>query len=230
LARMKPKTLHDTDEQCMLIAEDLPASSLFAKFQRVIADIAGVYPRAVLVGAAAAAQYIGSSNNPRITRDVDILLEEKDFSDFLEDEIPLETLTALERYFDDSDSANHSLKHKGTGIYVDLLSLESRPIRKNMIRHILENRKTATNRLKVQGRFIDILKPEYLIAMKLNRFSKKPGSERGQCDRVDILKLLKALGESLIAADHEIIKKVCNRNEAACYIKLLDDFETSKCE
>jgi len=227
---MNLKTFQNDDDQCTIIAEDLPNASLFGKFQRVIADIARVYPRAILVGAAAAAQFIGSSNDPRITLDVDILLDEKDFSDFLADEIPMETLTVLETYFDDSDSANHSLKHKETGIYVDLLSLESKPIRKNLVRHILENRKNATYRLKVLGQFIDILKPEYLIAMKLNRFFKKPKSERGQCDRIDILKLLKVLGNSGIAPDHEIIKTVCNRNEAACYLTLLDDFEIRKSE
>jgi hypothetical protein len=227
---MSLKTFHNNDDQCVIIAEDLPKASLLGKFQQVIADIAGVYPKAILVGAAAAAQYIGSSNNPRITLDVDILLEEKDFSDFLADEIPGQTLTALETCFDDSDSVNHSLKHKETGIYVDLLSLESKPIRKNLVRNILENRKNATHRLKVLGRFIDILKPEYLIAMKLNRFFKKPKSERGQCDRIDILKLLKAQGNNVMAPDHEIITTVCNRNEAACYLTLLDEFETRKSE
>jgi hypothetical protein len=214
------------DDRCILTAEDRSIETLPGKFNRVISDISKVYPTAILVGAVAAAQYIRHSNEPRITYDVDVLLDEKDFSDFLLDEIPLDTVTKLETFFFDSDSVNHSLKHKETGIYLDLLSVESKPIRKNIVRYILGNRDKTTHVLKVGDRSIDILRPEFLIAMKLNRYSKKPRSERGLCDRIDIMKVLKALWGSSITMDHETIKTVCNRNETECYLSILEDVET----
>lgn len=226
---MDPKFVVCDDDRCMLIIEDsleeIPKDSLPGQFIRVISDISKVYPTAILVGAVAAAQYISHANEPRITYDVDILLDEKDFSDFLGDEIPADTVLQLETYFDDSDSINHSLKHKETGIYVDLLSLESKPIRKKLVRYILENRDKSTNTFQIGTHSIDILKPEFLIAMKLNRYSKKPRSERGLCDRVDIMKVLKALWDGEISMDHDIIRTICNKNETECYASILDDVE-----
>jgi hypothetical protein len=226
---MDPNFVVCDDGTCKLVIEDdpeeIPKDSLAGQFIRVISDVSKVYPTAILVGAVAAAQYIGQSNEPRITYDVDILVEEEDFSDFLQDDIPRDTVLALETYFDDSDSANHSLKHKETGIYVDLLSGESKPIRKKIVRHILAHREESTNRFQIGSHAIDILKPEFLIAMKLNRYSKKPRSERGLCDRVDIMKVLKALGDGEIAMDHNIIRTICNKSETECFLSILDDVE-----
>jgi hypothetical protein len=222
---MDPEIFVHDDDRCVLIAKDRSSDTLPGKFNRVISDIADVYPTAILVGAVAASKYIGYSNEPRITYDVDILLDEKNFSDFLLDDIPLDTVTKLENFFDDSDSANHSLKHKETGIYLDLLSIESKPIRKKIVRHILENRDKTTHVLQIGEQSIDILRPEFLIAMKLNRYSKKPRSERGLCDRIDIMKVLKALWGSQMTMDHEAIRAVCNRNEAECYFSILEDVE-----
>lgn len=226
---MDPKRIIH-DDQCILIAEDVLedqlAGSIPGQFNRVISDIAKVYPSAILVGAAAAAQYISHENEPRITYDVDVLVGEKDFSDFMADEIPDETVKTLETYFEDSDSANHSLKHRETGIYVDLLSLASKPVRKKIVRHILENRDKTTNTFQVGEQSIAILKPEFLIAMKLNRYSKKPRSERGLCDRVDIMKVLKALWGGEISPDHDTIRIFCNPNETKCYADILNDVES----
>ena len=226
---MDPKFVVCDDDTCMLVIEDsleeIPKDSLPGQFIRVISDVSKVYPKAILVGAVAAAQYITHSNEPRITYDVDILLDVKDFSDFLLDEIPEDTVIQLETYFDDSDSSNHSLKHKETGIYVDLLSLESKPIRKKLVKYILENRDKSTNIFQIGPHAIDILKPEFLIAMKLNRYSKKPRSERGLCDRVDIMKVLKALWDGEISMDHDIIRTICNKNETECFLSILDDVE-----
>lgn len=227
---MDPKVIVNDDNSCILIVEDvledISNESIPHRFNKVIVDISKVYPTAILVGAVAAAQYICHSNEPRITYDVDVLLDEKDFSDFLLDEIPEDIRRRLETYFDDSDSVNHSLKHKETGIYVDLLSLESKPLRKKIVRYILKNRDKATNTYQIGEHTIDILKPEFLIAMKLNRYSKKPRSERGLCDRIDIMKVLKALWDSDLKMDHETIKSICNRNEAECFASILDDVES----
>jgi len=110
-------------------------------FNYAIADVVKVYPNALLVGAIAASKYIRPPVKPRVTYDVDILLSEEDFESFLSDDLPEEAFNNLEQYFTDSDTVNHSLKHKSTGIYVDLLSTESTPLKKKLIRHILANRK-----------------------------------------------------------------------------------------
>ena len=142
-------------------------------FNYVIGDVAKVYPNAVLVGAIAASKYIRPPVRPRVTYDVDILLSEADFEMFLADDLPEASLKNMEKYFLDSDSVNHSLRHKSTGIYVDFLSTESTPLKPRLIRHILENRKLTTNILRLRDSNIDIVKPEYLIALKLNRYYKK---------------------------------------------------------
>ncbi|MFO7962926.1 MAG: hypothetical protein R6U50_03305 [Desulfobacterales bacterium] len=222
-----PQRRIEVDNRCVLMAEealeDALSEAVPGRFNRVVADIAKVYPTAILVGAVAAAQYISRENEPRITYDVDILLEEKEFSEFLADEIPEPTLSKLETHFQDPDSANHSLMHKETGIYVDLLSLESKPIRKKIVRYILAHREKTTNAFQVGGQTIDILKPEFLVAMKLNRYSKKPRSERGLCDRVDIMKVLKALWADGVDMDHDTIRVFCNQNEARCYAAIIKD-------
>ena len=220
---MDPEIIIQKDERCILIAKETSMDTLPGRFNRVISDISKVYPTAILVGAVAASKYIGYANEPRVTYDVDILLEEKDFADFLLDEIPEETEKLLDSLFDNSDSRNHSLKHKETGIYLDLLSTESKPIRKKIVRYILENRKEATHVLQIKDQSIDILRPEFLIAMKLNRYSKKPSSERGLCDRVDIMKVLKSLWGKNIKLNHETVKTVCNRNEGECFLSILED-------
>ena len=96
---------------------------------------------------------------------------------------------------------------------------------KKIVRYILENRAETTHVLQIGEQSIDILRPEFLIAMKLNRYSKKPRSERGLCDRVDIMKVLKALWGKNITTNHETIKAVCNRSEGECYLSILEDVE-----
>lgn len=215
------------DDRCVLMAEDFiedaSAPSVTGKFNKVLADLARVYPNAVLVGAVAAAKYVRNPNAPRETEDVDILLDEKDFAEFLIDELPEEKMKLLETYFDDSDSVNHSLKHRETGIYVDLLSTESTPIRKRIARHILEHRDQATHMLFGENHTIDILKPELLLAMKVNRYGKNPNTERGVSDRLDIVKILKTLMGRGIAVDHEKVKSFLNDDEKKHYDTLVKE-------
>jgi hypothetical protein len=215
------------DDRCVLLAEDLTSdteeTSHREKFNKVLGDVAKVYPDAVLVGAVAAAKYIRHPEKPRTTHDVDVLLDEKDFTEFLIDEIPENTLERLETYFDDSDSANHSMKHRSTGIYVDFLSTESKPIRKKLIRHILRHRKQATHLMKDGDRAIEILKPEYLLAMKVIRYSKDPKTERGMSDRVDIVKVLKTMRDRNIAVEHDRVREFLNRHEITNYDRILKE-------
>lgn len=197
--------------------------SVTCGYNRVLEDIVRVYDNAILVGAVAAAKYIDHPHEARVTYDVDILIDEKNFSDFLNDEIPEAVLHELERRFADSDSPNHSLRHRETGIYVDLLSASSKPISGKLVRHILDSRDTTTELIPVGDRHIRILKPEYIVAMKLSRCTKNPRSERGLCDRIDIIKLLKSRWQGETAMNHEIIKSVINRNEIKCYGSIVDD-------
>jgi len=216
------------DDRCVLMAEDFLVDeekiSSASKFNRVIADVAKVYPNAILVGAVAAAKYIRYPVKPRETQDVDVLLDEKDFAEFLIDDIPENTLKLLETYFDASDSANHSLKHKETGVYIDFLSTESPTIRKKIVRHVLENRQQATHVLEDQHLSIDILKPELLIAMKMNRYCKYLKTERGLSDRLDIIKVLKTLTDRKISIDHDRVRDFLNPLEISKYNDMLNDF------
>lgn len=227
--------LECNDDRCVLLAEDfncnaedgdqcdpaeLPPS---ARFNQVLADIAEVYPGAVLVGAVAAAKYIRHPVKGRETFDVDILLDEKDFAEFLIDEISRETLVKLETHFENSDSANHSLRHKQTGIYVDFLSTESAPIRKKLIRHVLEHPKEATHRLQDGGGMLNILKPEYLLAMKIIRHCKDPRTEKGVSDRLDIQKVLETLKDRKISVDHDRVRGFLNQREIKYYDRILAD-------
>ncbi|MFO7962925.1 MAG: hypothetical protein R6U50_03300 [Desulfobacterales bacterium] len=215
------------DNRCVLLAEDFipqeSAPSVSAKFNKVLADIAKVYPKAVLVGAVAAAKYVRNPNTPRETQDVDILLDEKDFAEFLVDEIPDDTSKRLEAYFETSDSINHSLKHKETGIYVDLLSTESKPIRKKISRFILDHRGDATHVLFGDDHTIDILKPELLLAMKVNRYLKNPNTEKGISDRLDIVKVVKTMAQKQIPLNHDEVKSFLNRYEKSHYDAIIKE-------
>ncbi len=192
-------------------------------FNYVIGDVVKVYPNAVLVGAIAASKYIRPPVRPRVTYDVDILLSEVDFEMFLADDLPEDALKNLEKYFLDSDSANHSLKHKSTGIYVDFLSTESTPLKPRLIRHILENRKQTTNILRLMDSKIAIAKPEYLIALKLNRFYKMPRTEKGLSDRLDIIKILKTLISNSMPFSLGGAKDFMGRQEITSFKKIYDD-------
>ena len=213
------------DNRCVLMVEDLAGhsseSEQSAKFNKVIADIARVYPDALLVGAVAAAKYIRHPSKPRETLDVDVLLGEKDFAEFLVDEIQEDTLNRLETFFETSDSVNHSMRHRKTGIYVDFLSAESQPIRTSLVRGILENRSQATHTLQNRDADIEILKPEYLLAMKVVRYSKYSDTERGASDRQDIVKLLETMEARNIPVDHALVRSLLNRLEKGYYEKIL---------
>ena len=215
------------DDRCVLMAEDFmedaPTDSPSARFNRVLADLTRVYPNAILVGAVAAAKYVRAPAQPRETFDVDIMLDERDFAEFLIDEIPEGKLKKLDTYFDTSDSINHSLKHKETGIYVDLMSAESQPIRKKIVRYVLNHRAEATHRLFAEDHSIDILKPELLLAMKVHRYCRNPKSEKGLSDRQDITKVLHTMKEREIAIDHGRVKSFLNTSEKRKYDAILRD-------
>jgi hypothetical protein len=215
------------DDRCVLMAEDFmedqSETSPTAKFNSVIADLLKVYRDAILVGAVAAAKYVRDPEAPRETFDVDILLGEKDFAEFLIDEIPEEKLKNLEIYFDNSDSANHSLRHKKTGIYVDLLSTESKPIRNKITREVFQNRDQTTHLLIGENHSIDILKPELLLAMKVVRYSKNPKTQRGISDRLDIEKILKTMMEKQIPVAHDKVTSFLRDFEIKNYNTILED-------
>jgi hypothetical protein len=222
----------DADDRCVLMAEDfsddMEKDTASDRFNKVIADVAKVYPDAILVGAVAAAKYIRHPNEPRKTQDVDVILNERDFAEFLLDDIPEETLKKLESYFENSDSSSHSMKHKETGIYIDFLSSESQPIRKKIVNHILDHRDKTTHLLRSETDPIQILRPEYLLAMKVNRYCKDPKTERGISDKLDILKILKTLKEKSISVDHETVRGFLNSREIKNYDTILEDTMSDK--
>ncbi|NOY69248.1 MAG: hypothetical protein GXP53_07110 [Deltaproteobacteria bacterium] len=209
---MKQKFIQCDNSQCELLADDFFANvygnSNQSRFNNAISDIVDVYPKGILIGAIAASKYIRYPIIPRMTYDVDILLPETEFEMFLDDEIPDSVREKLETHFADSDSAMHSMKHRQTGIYVDFLSVQSKPVRKKLIRYILNNRKQTTNILKVGETRIEIVKPEILIALKLHRYNKNRNTEKGLSDRLDIIKILKTLCTNDIPLE---ISEICER-------------------
>ena len=217
------------DDRCVLLAEDfldnVAEDSKPGRFNKVIDDLSKVYPDAILCGAVAAAKYVRNPEQPRETEDIDVLLDEKDFAEFLVDDIPEEKLEKLNTYFDTSDSVNHSLRHKETGIYVDLLSTESNPIRKKISRHVLENRDQATHILIGDKHSMDILRPEMLLAMKINRYAKDPSSQKGQSDHLDIKKILKTMMEKEIPIEADKINAFLNNREMKIFQEIFTEVE-----
>jgi len=226
---MKQKFIQCDDEQCELLADDFfshaHGRTNRSRFNNVVADIADVYPDAILIGAFAAAKYIRQPVEPRMTFDVDILLSESDFEAFLADEIPVSKLKKLETHFTDSDSAMHSMKHRQTGIYIDFLSVQCKPVKKKLLHYILNNRQQTTNILKVGETQIDIVKPEILIALKLNRYNKNPNTEKGLSDRLDIIKILKTLCANCIALEISKIQERITKAEFKRYTQIAENVE-----
>ena len=226
---MKQNLIQCNDEYCELLADDFfsnfHGNTRQSRFNNVLADIVKTYPDAILIGAIAVSKYIRPPLEPRMTYDVDILLSESDFEDFLTDEIPDPTRKMLESAFADSDSAMHSMKHRQTGIYVDFLSVQSKPVKKKLIRYILNNRKQTTNLLKVGDAKIQIVKPDVLIAMKLCRYNKNPNSEKGLSDRLDIIKILKTLDASCIAEDLSQMRQFISKVELKRFSQIRGDVE-----
>ena len=221
---MIQQTIVSCDEiQCFMVTEHFfeyfSDEAGVTTFDRALLDLARVYEDAVLVGAIAVSKYVQPPIEPRVTFDIDVILDEKDFEDFLNDEIPAEKSQILDTYFETSDSVSHSIKHRKTNIYVDFLSVQSEPVRKKLVRDILENRDEATNLLSMNDHRILIAKPEHVIAMKLNRYTKKPGSEKGLADRLDIVKMMKSYYGQLDLLDPEKIRAMVNRRE----VKYLDE-------
>jgi len=232
---MKQNFIQCDDAHCELLADDFFSNahgySKQSRFNNVIADIVNVYPDSILIGAISAAKYIRHPIEPRVTFDVDILLSESDFEQFLCDDMPASTREKLDAFFEDSDSVMHSMRHKQTGIYVDFLSAQSTPVKKKLIRHILKNRAQTTNILKVGSGQVDIIKPEILIVLKLNRYNKNPNTEKGLSDRLDIIKILKTLKAKCFTLDISAIREIVTKAEFKRYTQIADgvDYEMT-CE
>jgi hypothetical protein len=220
--------------QCFLVAEHyfeyFKDDTGVSTFDRTLLDIARIYENGILFGATAVGKYVQSPIEPRVTFDIDVILEEEDFDAFLNDSMEKKKRRLLDTYFKDSDTVNHSLIHKKTGLYVDFLSTESGSVRRRLIRYILEKREDTTNLLAMNGHSIRIAKPEILIAAKLNRYAKKPGSEKGLADRLDIVKLLKSYHGKSDLLDPEQIRAISNRREIKHLDAILEDVACDTCD
>ncbi|HMA66654.1 MAG TPA: hypothetical protein VKO20_02435 [Desulfosalsimonadaceae bacterium] len=220
--------------QCFLVTEHFfdyfSDDTGITTFDRAMLDLSRLYKDAVLVGAIAAAKYIQPPVEPRVTFDIDAILTEADFREFLEDSLPPEQKEVLETYFRTSDTVNHSLIHRTTGIYVDFLSASSQPVRRQLIQYILADLEETTNLLVMNAHSIRILKPELLVAMKLNRYAKKPRSEKGLTDRLDVVKLLKSYYEMPELLSPEKIRPHLGRREIKYLEEILEDVECERCE
>ena len=229
-----PQQIISCDEtQCFIVAEHFLAyfseDHRVNNFDRVLIDISRVYEEAVLMGALAASKYIQPPVEPRVTFDVDLILPDRDFNDFLNDDLPPAKREALDTYFETSDSANHSLRHRRTRLYVDFTSSVSRPISAKLLRRVLENPDETTNTLTLDDRSIRILKPELIIAMKLHRYAKDPRSEKALSDRLDIVKMLKTYHRQPEVLDPEQIRNMLRRREVKYFDEMREDVTCEMC-
>jgi hypothetical protein len=96
---------------------------------------------------------------------------------------------------------------------VDFLSVQSKPVKKKLIRYILNCRNQTTHLLRAGDQKIQIITPDVLIAMKLCRYNKNPISEKGLSDRLDIIKILKTLDANCIAEDLSGVRAFLTRAE-----------------
>ncbi len=221
------------DVQCFLVAEHFfeyfKDDTGVSKFDRVLLDLAGIYENGVLVGAAAASKYVQPPILPRVTFDIDLVLDDRDFDEFINERLDGERAALLENLFSPSDSVNHSLVHRRTGIYVDFMSAESRPVRRALTRYIIDNKEQATNLIHMNGSSIQIAKPELIIAMKLSRYAKKPRTEKGLADRLDIVKIMKSYYGRKELLDPDRIREFANRREAGYLEEIMEDVYCDVC-
>lgn len=231
---MQQKIVSCDDTQCIFVAEHFldyfSEDKRVNNFDRVLIDISRVYENAILAGALGASKYIQPPVEPRVTFDVDLVLDQEDFNDFLNDEIPADKLSLLEQYFEPSDSVNHSLRHRKTRLYVDFLSAESRPLSGKLLRHILADPGETTNILVIDGHRMAVLKPELIIAMKLHRYAKSPRSEKALSDRLDIVKMLKSYHGRPDLLDPEGVRAFLRRRQVGYFEEMLADVTCEMCE
>ncbi|MFO7930994.1 MAG: hypothetical protein ACQETG_09975 [Thermodesulfobacteriota bacterium] len=215
------------ETECFIVAEHFleyfSEDNEINNFDRVIMDISRIYENAVLMGALGASKYIQPPVEPRVTFDVDVILPKKDFEDFLNDDLPPEKLAVLEEYFETSDSANHSLRHRKTRLYVDFISEGSRPVSTKLLRRILQDPEKTTNTLAFDGHKIGILRPELIISMKLHRYAKDPRSEKALSDRLDIVKMLKTYHGQTDLLDPDAVRSELRRREVGHFEEMLAD-------
>ncbi len=231
---MEQRIISCDETECLIAAEHFldyfPEDEQINSFDRVIIDVSRVYENAVLMGALAASKYILPPVEPRVTFDVDVILPKKEFNDFLEDEIPPDKLEILDACFETSDSTSHSLRHRKTRVYVDLLSEDSRPVSRKLVRRTMENPDETTNFLVLNGSTIGILKPELIIAMKLHRYAKNPRSEKALTDRLDIIKMLKSFHDRQDLLDPESVRAIIRRREVKYFEEMIEDVACEMCE
>ena len=92
----------------------------------------------------------------------------------------------------------------------------------------MENRLNTTHLLQDENHSIDILQPELLIAMKVNRYCKNLKTERGLSDRLDIVKIIKTLTDREISVDHDRVRRFLNPVEIKKYNDILNSSENIK--
>ncbi len=188
-----------------------------SKFDNVIMDIIKVYPNAILIGAVAVSKYLRYPVQPRATYDVDFLVTADDFENFLDDEIPEKKLKILDSLFSDPRSASHSLLHSKTQVDVDLISVQSPPVKKKVVNFILKNTKECIHRLNIRDKVVNVLRPEFVIIMKLHRHVKNPNSKKGISDLLDIMNIITTYINSGESLELSTIEEFTNQREFAKY-------------
>jgi hypothetical protein len=141
-----------------------------SSFNRVIRDLMECCPQGVIVGGIAVTFYV---KNPRTTKDVDIVL--------------LDTASLASRFrerFEPIAGMPSSVRHKETGIEVDLLMPES-PLAN---RALLEQATKHFRLIDRAGTLVRVAAPEMIVGLKLRRALN--ATPKGLIDRSDILTIL----------------------------------------
>lgn len=174
-------------------AMDNPTSS----FNLAIKDLMEYCPDGVIVGGMAVTFYV---KNPRTTKDVDIVLLHG---------TPL--TSEFQRRFEPVSDKPLTVRHKQTGIEVDLLTVDNPVANPDLIR-------LASERFRVierAGTSVRVASPEVLIALKLGRALNDTVS--GLQDRADIVAILNDNPELGFTAP----RKYLSADELAMYDDLL---------
>ena len=147
-------------------AMDNPASS----FNRVLHDLMECCPGGVIVGGMAVSFYV---KNPRTTKDVDIVLVGD-----------ATTTEAFQQRFEPVPDKPLTVRHKETGIEVDLLS-DANPVLNPDLLGAAAKRFRLIERA---GTSVRVTSPEMIIALKLRRAQNNTAV--GLQDRSDIVSIL----------------------------------------
>lgn len=202
-------------------------------FKKAIKDFLEVYPNSVLTGALAiwiGEYYIEETRN---TVDIDLILNHDNFVEFVtklqSGEYPREILDK----FKDDETNKHQLVHKTLDIPVDILSYVKPGL--NRVSEYVLNDKLLEDIMNDVDRFsnkqddIRIIKPEFLIAMKLRPLAHDALSLEKEGDYLrDIFSMIRYLDKNHELRKLDVINAYLFREDENKLDELLKRYQKRK--